>query len=117
MHREQIARLFGGEPIVMVGESKSVLAIVKMVAAGEGVDWKDILAQRRDWKTMLPRHIAMTLAKNHTSFGWSQIGRRMNKDHSTVMNGVARVQRLRQEDRALDNKLRQYDQAIQERWP
>lgn len=117
MHSAQIARLFGNEPITIVGESKTVLAIVKMVAEGEGVDWKDILSQRRDWRVMIPRHMAMTLAKSHLALGWSQIARRLNKDHSTVMNGVERITRLRQADKTVDNKMLQYDRAIQERWP
>lgn len=51
------------------------------------IDVSEILSQRQDAGVSFPRKAAYYLAKQLTNLSWSQIGRRFERDHSTVMSG------------------------------
>jgi len=49
-----------------------------------GVTRNELLSARKPAKFVHARHIAMYLAREYTTLSFPQIGRAMNKDHTTV---------------------------------
>lgn len=53
---------------------------------------RQLYSRRKDADTVLPRHMAWTLATRLTEHSYSAIGRMMGgRDHSTVMKGVEKM--------------------------
>jgi hypothetical protein len=75
--------------------------IIKGVAAYYKVSRHDILSERRTARVVLPRQIAMYLAKVLTLRSLPEVGRRMNRDHTTVLHAVRKIERLVHIDHAL----------------
>ncbi|MCS6892137.1 MAG: chromosomal replication initiator protein DnaA [Rhodovarius sp.] len=108
------AKLFG-RPITLdnVGEVLSDLLrshekrisiedIQRRVAEHYSIRMTDMYSARRARNVARPRQVAMYLAKQLTSRSLPEIGRRFgNRDHTTVMHAVARIQQLMAEDAAL----------------
>ncbi len=69
--------------------------IQHIVARHYGVSRNDILSQRRTAAVVLPRHIAMYLARTEAALPLPQIGRYFgNRDHTTVLHAVRRIEAL-----------------------
>lgn len=64
-----------------------VSAIVDEVCAQRGVTIAEIRSLRRAQRIVRARHEIMYRALEETSLSFSQIGRAIHKDHSTVVNG------------------------------
>lgn len=63
----------------------------------------DLDSARRTLKIVYPRHIAMYLARQVTGRSYPEIGRRFgNRDHTTVLSGIRKIERLRKTDSKLD---------------
>ena len=58
----------------------------------------DILGPSRLQSYVRPRHIAMALAQELTSLPLQAIARHFNRDHTTVMSGIERINKLRKSD-------------------
>ncbi len=79
----------------------SVEDIQKRVAEHFKIKLKDMLSARRDRQVARPRQIAMYLTKQLTSRSLPEIGRRFdNRDHTTVIHAVRKVEELMQADQA-----------------
>jgi chromosomal replication initiator protein len=66
--------------------------IQALVAARMGVTVLDILSDRQTQAACRPRHVAMWLARHTTTYSLPAIGLAFgNRDHTTIMNGVART--------------------------
>ena len=66
----------------------------------------DMLSQRRSRPLARPRQIAMYLAKKMTSRSLPEIGRRFaNRDHTTVIHAVKKVEELRSKDNSFDEDV------------
>jgi len=78
----------------------TVRRIVQIVAEVFGQDAQMMLSPRR-WKPLaMARQCAMALAAKHSARSLAEIGRRLDRDHTTVMHGVqAHEQRLRTDAR------------------
>ena len=88
--------LRGGEKRLTVDE------IQKVVAEYYGLKQQDLLCERRTRAIARPRHAAMYLAKHLTTRSYPDIGRRFgNRDHTTVLHAVKRIEALKAEDKAL----------------
>ena len=75
--------------------------IQKKVAEHFAIRLADMSSARRSRSVARPRQVAMYLAKHLTTRSLPEIGRKFgNRDHTTVMHGVARVTELIQQDRA-----------------
>lgn len=73
-----------------------------------GVPRIDLLSHRRLIDHARPRQIVMWLARRVTSHSLPQIGRAMDRDHTTIMHGIQRVEELRRgsdEFRAVSDRL------------
>ena len=63
-----------------------------------GVTFSDLKSPRRHRAVTFPRMIAMYLCRNQAGASFPAIGRSFDKDHSTAVSAVARIQALIQAD-------------------
>ena len=99
---ERRAREKAARKIVSRGASEAtrvssprMRAIVLVVAAHFDVTPLDIVSQRRFGKIVFARHVAMYLARHETPLSSPTIGRNLGgRDHSTVLHGVAKIERM-----------------------
>jgi len=80
--------------------------IQNCVTAYYGIRIQDMRSHRRALAIARPRQIAMFLAKELTQRSLPEIGRQFgNRDHTTVMHAVRRIEELRASDRSLAEDL------------
>lgn len=58
--------------------------IIRATCTVTGLTRNELLSGRRSKEFVHARHIAMYLAREYTTLSFPQIGRAMNKDHTTV---------------------------------
>lgn len=75
--------------------------IQKKVAEYFNISVKELQSSRRARTVARPRQIAMYLAKQLTSRSLPEIGRKFDRDHTTVMHAVRKVEELIVEDVSL----------------
>ncbi len=75
--------------------------IQKKVAEHFSISVKEMQSSRRARTVARPRQIAMYLAKQLTSRSLPEIGRKFDRDHTTVMHAVRKVEELIIEDSSL----------------
>lgn len=75
--------------------------IQKKVAEYFNISVKEMQSSRRARTVARPRQIAMFLAKQLTSRSLPEIGRKFDRDHTTVMHAVRKVEELILEDQTL----------------
>ena len=75
--------------------------IQKKVAEYFNISVKEMQSSRRARTVARPRQIAMYLAKQLTSRSLPEIGRKFDRDHTTVMHAVRKVEELIVEDACL----------------
>ena len=78
--------------------------IQDVVCETYGVLHMEILSCRRPQEVIIPRHIGMWICKSLTTASYPEIGRKFNKDHSTVISGVKNAAKLMREDIDVFNK-------------
>ena len=110
-------RQFGGE--ISVDRAEKVLvdllpvndrtptveAIKKLVCDRYNVRPAEMDSPRRARAVARPRQVAMYLAKQLTSLSLPDIGRKFGRDHSTVLYGVRKIERLMEDDKALEEEV------------
>ncbi len=80
--------------------------IQKKVSQHFNVKMSDMSSSRRSRTIARPRQIAMYLSKNLTSRSLPEIGRRFgNRDHTTVIHAVKKVEELRNKDNSFDEDV------------
>tara|TARA_B100000989_G_scaffold298152_1_gene286330 strand:- start:488 stop:1852 length:1365 start_codon:yes stop_codon:yes gene_type:complete len=80
--------------------------IQKKVSEHFNVKMSDMSSARRSRTVVRPRQIAMYLSKSLTSRSLPEIGRRFgNRDHTTVIHAVKKVEELRNIDVSLDEDV------------
>jgi len=90
----------GGERRITVDE------IQKVTADHFGLKQSDLISERRTRSVARPRQAAMWLAKKLTTRSLPDIGRRFgDRDHTTVLHAVRRIEELRQGDPQLARDL------------
>lgn len=81
--------------------------IQRAVSAHFEVKQIDLISERRAVAIARPRQIAMYLAKRLTTRSLPEIGRKFgNRDHSTVIHAVKRIEDLRGKDSEIDGAVR-----------
>ncbi|AQR72267.1 chromosomal replication initiation protein DnaA [Sphingomonas sp. LM7] len=74
----------------------------------------DLISERRAVAIARPRQIAMYLAKRLTTRSLPEIGRKFgNRDHSTVIHAVRRIEDLRGKDVEIDGAVRTLMRALE----
>ena len=75
--------------------------IIQAASAASGVSVIDIVSRRRHGKLVYVRQLIMALARELTIASVCDIGRLMNRDHSTVLHGMRRHVERRSMDPAV----------------
>lgn len=90
--------------------------IQRHVAGRYEVTVEDIRSARRSHNIVLPRHIAMYLARLLTTRSMPEIGRQFgNRDHTTVLHGVRRMEERRATDPEFASEIEQLRSALESR--
>jgi chromosomal replication initiator protein len=83
------------------------------VATHYGLDIADLLSAKRDRRLVMPRQIAMYLAKQLTSLSLPDLGRSFGgRDHTTVLHAVRKIESARQIDADLSKAIDSLTQTI-----
>ncbi len=89
--------------------------ILRIVGRHFNVTRADLLSPRRARAVVRPRQIGMYLAKKLTSRSLPEIGRRFgNRDHSTVLHAVRKVEELMQADEKLAREVTLLSRLIEQ---
>jgi len=72
--------------------STRIDTILRIVCSATGVSKRELLAANRSQKIVNTRHVVMWLLRRHTFLSLPAIGRILHRDHSSVLNGVRRVE-------------------------
>ncbi len=86
--------------------------IQKKVAEFFNISVKEMQSSRRARTVARPRQIAMYLAKQLTSRSLPEIGRKFDRDHTTVMHAVRKVEELIVEDATLAENVEALRRAL-----
>jgi len=82
--------------------------ILRVVSAEFDVSLPDLLSHRRMRKIARPRQIACWLARHATMHSIPQIGNRLgDRDHTTILHAISRVDEIRSRDTAFREKTDQ----------
>jgi hypothetical protein len=79
----------------------SIDTIQSVVAKYYGIKRMDILSHRRLFKVTRPRQVAICIAKKMTPLSLTHIGHRFDRDHSTVIHSVEKIEQLMERDQQL----------------
>jgi chromosomal replication initiator protein len=89
--------------------------IQKRVASHYNVSRADLLSSRRTAAVVMPRQIAMFLAKSLTLRSLPEIGKRFGgRDHTTVLHAVRKIDKLSTTNPALKDELDMLRRVLQE---
>jgi chromosomal replication initiation ATPase DnaA len=95
------------------GRRLLVAEIQAAVAAHFLLPLREMTSARRDRAAARARQVAMYLSRRLTPRSLPEIGRRFgNRDHTTVLHAVRRIERLRGEDAELDQAVAAIEQAL-----
>ena len=87
--------------------------IQKKVAEYFNISVKEMQSSRRARNVARPRQIAMYLAKQLTSRSLPEIGRKFDRDHTTVMHAVRKVEELVMEDVSMAESIESLRRALE----
>jgi hypothetical protein len=77
----------------------TVRQVQRVVAHHYQWELDDLLGCRRSQDVVVPRQIAMYLAKKLTLLSWCEVGRRFgNRDHTTVLHGSRKIATMMMKD-------------------
>ena len=87
--------------------------IQKRVAEYFNISVKEMQSSRRARNVARPRQIAMYLAKHLTSRSLPEIGRKFDRDHTTVMHAVRKVEELIVEDTSMAESIESLRRSLE----
>jgi len=91
----------------------TIEAIQRAVAEQFGMKVADLKQKNNSRKVVVPRQIAMYLAKQMTEASLPEIGRQFgNKHHTTVMHSIAKIDELRRTDKDLQRTLNKLQEQL-----
>lgn len=79
--------------------------VIRVVSRVTGVSAGDLTSERRFREVVGPRQIAMWIGVRHLSLLLPHVGRSLNRDHTTVLHGVRRIDGARAADPALAQRI------------
>ncbi|MCY3878101.1 MAG: chromosomal replication initiator protein DnaA [Rhodobacteraceae bacterium] len=79
--------------------------IIRCVASQYNVKPTDLVGNRRTRDIARPRQMAIFLAKSLTTKSLPEIGRHFNRDHTTVLHSIRRIEKLTSHDSQLSDDL------------
>ena len=111
----QMARDVLKDILIEKNKELSIEEILKRVSAHFNVKISDIKSSRRHKAIVLPRQVAMYLARTLTSASYPEIGEKFGgKDHSTIIHAINKIEKLALEDYSLRNNLESLKKSLTE---
>jgi chromosomal replication initiator protein len=83
----------------------SLDAIISFVCQAYGISFDDLRSRSRKRDRVIARNTVFYLARKHTELSLVEIGRRLNRKHSTVIKGITSVEREISRRTPLGNQL------------
>jgi chromosomal replication initiator protein len=80
--------------------------------SGSSVSLTDMRARTRTKTVAFPRQIAMYFARQLTHASLTEVGRAFDKDHTTVLHAVDKIQTLTREDPTLHKTIERLIQGM-----
>ncbi len=109
--QEQLKGVFS----LVKDQSLSIDSIIRVVADYFNVSLYDLKGKKRTKSVVLPRQIAMYIARTITDFSTTEIGYEFGgRDHTTVMHSVGRVEGMIQTDSAVHGSVQHLIRQAQE---
>ena len=85
----------------------SIENILKVVAENYQITVSDLKGKKRDNKCVIPRFIALYIAREMTEYSFSELGNEFGgRDHSTIMNGYNKISEKIKSDPSLLKKIK-----------
>ena len=79
--------------------------IIKVIAEEYGLSSADIKGKKRTKNIIMPRQIAMYIAREITEFSTTEIGAEFGRDHTTVVHSCQKIEEAIQADSKFDSKI------------
>ncbi|MCR4734082.1 MAG: chromosomal replication initiator protein DnaA [Treponema sp.] len=96
-------------------ENISLDVIKKVIADNYQISVSDLTGKKRDKKFVIPRQIAIYIAREITEISFMELGREMGgKDHSTIMHAYNNISEKIKFDPSLESKIQLYIREIKE---
>jgi chromosomal replication initiator protein len=96
-------------------ESISIDIIQKVIADNFQISVADLKSKKRDKKYVVPRQIAIYIAREITEMAYTDIGNEFGgKDHSTIMSAYNKIAEQIKIDSTLESKIQLYIREIKE---
>lgn len=96
-------------------ESISIYVIQKVIADNYQISVADLKGKKRDKKFVIPRQIAIYVARELTEMAYTDIGNEFGgKDHSTIMSAYNKIAEQIKIDSSLESKIQLYIREIKE---
>ena len=93
----------------------TVEEIQRKVAEHYNIRLTDLIGPRRMRSLARPRQVAMWLSKKLTNRSLPEIGKRFgNRDHTTIIHGIRKIEELRQTDSGIADDLELLRRALEE---
>ena len=91
----------------------TIEAIQRAVAEHFGMRVSDLKQKNNSRQVVVPRQIAMYLAKQMTEASLPEIGRQFgNKHHTTVMHSIAKIDDQRRSDKDLHRTINKLQESL-----
>lgn len=99
--------------INIVQMSQRIEPILRLTAQYYKTSPHELKSKRRTKSVVIPRHVAMYLAKTLTERSYPEIGRVFgDRDHTTVMSAVEKIEGLRKTNAEVDAACKQLSEII-----
>ena len=96
-------------------ESISIDTIQKVIADNFQISVADLKGKKRDKKFVVPRQIAIYIARELTEMAYTDLGNEFGgKDHSTIMSAYNKIAEQIKIDSTLESKIQLYIREIKE---
>ena len=96
-------------------ESISLDIIQKVIAENYQISVADLKSKKRDKKFVVPRQIAIYIARELTEIAYTELGNEFGgKDHSTIMTAYKKIADQIKIDSTLESKIQLYIREIKE---
>lgn len=102
--------------LIVEKESKiiNIDYIKKIVSNYYTIPVEDLSSKNRSQKIVFPRHVAMYISRQLTDLSLIKIAESFNKDHSTVIHAIEKVESLISEDETVKDEVEAIIEKIEE---
>lgn len=81
-------------------------AILRAVSDDYGITIQEIKGRNRQWRCVEPRHIVFYLVATHTGMSLAAVGRRFDRDHTSIMHACNKVRERMMIDEGLTARVK-----------